>query len=56
MFEVKFFPIYGAAIGVNYWDSFIGGDIETEDLEESIHMIQVFVLLFGFSIIWYNDL
>ena len=52
MFEVKFFPIYGVALGVNYWDSTM--DIENDDVDETVHMLQIFTLIFGFSIIWYT--
>ena len=54
MFEVKIFPIYGAAIGVNYWDSFM--EEQDEEHDESVHILQVFLTLFGLSIIWYKPL
>ena len=51
MFNVVFFPIYGAAIGVNYWDSFMENN---DEQEKSEHMIQIFLLVFGISFIWYK--
>ena len=52
MFEVKIFPIYGAALGLNYWNSEMDTD---EELKEITHIVQVFIFIFGFSIIWYKS-
>lgn len=58
MFEVVLFPIYGVAVGVNYWQSNFDEwpdwleDVETPDREQ--HMLQIFCLLFGISVIWYR--
>jgi len=53
MFEINIFPIYGAMIGFNYWN---------EDMDEyekkhadTQHMVQFMFILFGFSIIWYEQ-
>lgn len=51
MFEVKIFPIYGAAIGFNYWNSEMD---ELEEPDEITHVFQVFFIVFGFSFIWYR--
>lgn len=57
MFEVVLFPIYGVALGVNYWNSDFDEMPEwlqdgTEPREQ--HMLQIFCLLFGISVIWYR--
>ena len=54
MFEFQFFPVYGFAVGVNYWDSTMDDDEVNEN--DTQHMIQFFVFIFGLSIIWYKDL
>lgn len=54
MFEIRFFPVYGFALGVNYWDSEM--DDNYDNSIETTHMIQVFLTLFGISIIWYKDI
>lgn len=57
MFEVVLFPIYGVALGVNYWNSDFDEMPEwlqdgTDPTEQ--HMLQIFCLLFGISVIWYR--
>ena len=52
MFEVKFFPIYGLAFGINYWDSDM--DIEETGEEERTHVLQIFLSVFGFSVVWFS--
>ena len=54
MFEIRFFPFYGFALGVNYWDSEMANDYDNSI--ETTHMIQVFLTMFGVSIIWYKDI
>ena len=54
MFEFQFFPVYGFVVGVNYWDSTMDDDEVNEN--DTQHMIQFFVFIFGLSIIWYKDL
>ena len=57
MFELRFFPVYGLAVGINYWDSYM--DYDPEDLKvdgESVHMIQFLFFIGGFSLIWYKSL
>ena len=54
MFEFQFFPVYGFAVGVNYWDSTMDDDEVNEN--DTQHMVQFFVFIFGLSIIWYKDL
>ena len=53
MFEVRFFPIYGFSLGINYWDSTM--DDTYDNTIETTHMIQLFFTLFGMSFIWYKD-
>lgn len=56
MLEIKFFPIYGLAAGINYWDSYMDFDAEEVQEEgESVHMIQLLVFLGGVSFIWYKQ-
>lgn len=55
MLELRFFPIYGATIGFNYWNTYM--DFDEEELEEDdeiINIFQIFFLLFGISFIWYK--
>lgn len=55
MVEIRFFPIYGLAAGINYWDSYMDFDAEEVQEEgESVHMIQLLVFLGGMSLIWYK--
>jgi len=54
MFEFQFFPVYGCAVGVNYWDSTMDENELNE--KDTQHMVQFFVFIFGLSIIWYKDL
>ena len=54
MFEFQFFPVYGFAVGVNYWDSTM--DDDEVNVNDTQHMVQFFVFIFGLSIIWYKDL
>ncbi len=57
MMELRFFPIYGLTIGVNYWDSYMDYDLEElEEDGESVHMIQLFFLMAGVSFIWYKPI
>lgn len=53
---VTFFPIYGLAVGVNYWDTNMKSedDEHPEDLSTE-YMIQLFFGIFGISIHWWND-
>lgn len=51
---VTFFPIYGLALGVNYWDTHMKPEDEPhEDTPE--YMIQVFIFIFGISFHWWRD-
>lgn len=52
MIEVKIFPIYGLAFGINYWDSNMDEEEMQED--ETVHVLQIFLSMFGFSIVWYS--
>lgn len=52
MIEVNFFPIYGAMIGVNYWNEEMS---EYENLnEDTQHTLQFLILIFGININWYE--
>ena len=52
MFEVTFFPLYGLMIGFNYWNENMSEqENENKDVQ---HVIQIMVLIFGFSVIWYE--
>ena len=51
---VTFFPIYGMAFGVNYWDT--GMKTEDDPHPENLspeYMIQIFIGIFGISIHWW---
>ena len=53
MFEINFFPIYGAMIGFNYWnENFSDKENQHDDVQ---HMVQIMILIFGISFIWYED-
>jgi hypothetical protein len=52
MFEVNFFPIYGAMIGVNYWNENLSE--HKNENPNTQHLIQIMFLLFGISIVWYE--
>jgi len=57
MFEIRFFPIYGVAAGVNYWDTYMDYDLEDfKEDGESVHILQILLFLFGVSVIWYKSL
>jgi len=51
---VQFFPIYGLAFGVNYWDTDMKPEEEAhpDDLSKEF-MIQIFFGIFGLSIHWW---
>lgn len=50
---VQLFPIYGFALGVNYWDTNMKLDEEKEEDEQPEYMIQIFIGIFGISINWW---
>jgi len=52
MIEINFFPLYGIVAGVNYWNDTFSED--EEEYDDCQHTIQVFLLLFGFNIVWYE--
>lgn len=54
--ELRLFPVYGFALGINYWDSYMDYDVEEVQEEgESVHMIQILLFLGGISFIWYKQ-
>lgn len=55
-FEIKIFPIYGLAVGINYWDSWMTEPEQAEEDGESVHLIQVMLGIFGFSFVFYKEL
>jgi len=57
MIEIRIFPVYGLAVGVNYWDTYMDYDLEDfKEDGESVHMLQFLLFIFGFSVIWYKSL
>ena len=52
MFEVSFFPLYGLMIGFNYWNENM--NLEENEHKDVQHIIQIMVLIFGFSVTWYE--
>jgi len=52
MFEVNFFPIYGAMVGVNYWNEDLS--MEENNNDDTQHMIQLMFLIFFFFFVWYK--
>ena len=52
MFELAFYPIYGAAIGAEYTND----EIENVQLnDEKKHSLNIYILLFGIMINWYTE-
>jgi len=50
---VQIFPVYGLALGVNYWDTHMKLDEEKEEDEQPEDMIQILIGIFGISIHWW---
>lgn len=52
MFEVSFFPLYGLMVGFNYWNENM--NVEETEHKDVQHIVQIMVLIFGFSVTWYE--
>ena len=52
MFQIDFFPIYGAMIGINYSNE----DIEEVEViaDDKRHTIQFFFFVFGMNFHWFT--
>jgi len=53
-FETIIFPIYGLMLGVNYWNSEMEDQDESEIFPENQHCLQFMFLFFGISFVWYK--
>ena len=52
MIEINFVPVYGAIVGLNYWNDTMSED--DQDYDDCQHIIQVFLFIFGINFIWYE--
>jgi hypothetical protein len=52
IFSFSFFSIEGVVLGLHYLNSNNYPELFQEDLEETQHSIQFFILFFGISIVW----
>lgn len=55
-FETIIFPIYGAMLGVNYWNSEMDDNFDQDEiLKEKQHCLQFMFFIAGISFVWYSE-
>ena len=52
IFSFSFFPIEGIVFGVHYINSDNYPELFQEEVEQTHHSLQFFILIFGISIVW----
>jgi hypothetical protein len=52
IFSFSFFPIEGIVVGVHYINSDNYPELFEQEVEQTHHSLQFFILIFGISIVW----